>query len=342
MEQTELVRTYSMKSNINTALMMRIISVSVLCILSCGDFLFADVAEERNRPLLGVQRWDMYSGKGATQAQELGYLPGKQGFLKPAKWHDRAPFFCRLTKDVDWVKHPANAGPLWFNYPFSRELLQKTMDQEIRYAYNAGIDFFIYHGPAIRLTANRNGWELLNNLHCYMDSKIPQAKKMNFIWALYGHRAMAYTRSKVASMMDETIEYIKMPNWQKVIDDRPLIFVLWPENFKKQLGNASGRERMTATEFTDYIRKRVKTAGLKNPYIVASMVPAKTFLHAQTLKKDGYDAFKDYAGGYGGTVGPQDKAPTYAEATESLIKTRRTVHVEKKVCCIASPFRQGD
>ena len=26
-----------------------------------------------DRPLLGVQRWDMYSGKGTTQGQELGY-----------------------------------------------------------------------------------------------------------------------------------------------------------------------------------------------------------------------------------------------------------------------------
>ena len=61
---------------------------------------------QRHRPLLGVQRWDMYSGEGATQRQELGYLPGRRGFLKPAEWHDRAPFFVRLTKDVDWVKHP--------------------------------------------------------------------------------------------------------------------------------------------------------------------------------------------------------------------------------------------
>jgi hypothetical protein len=33
---------------------------------------------ERTRPLLGVQRWDMFSGKGVTQQQEFGYPPGKQ------------------------------------------------------------------------------------------------------------------------------------------------------------------------------------------------------------------------------------------------------------------------
>ncbi len=112
----------------------------LLCLLLCScthpgpPAVPPDVAQERERPLLGVQRWDMYSGKGYTYEQELGYLPGKEGFLKPAKWHDRAPFFCRLTKDVDWVEHPPNAGPLWFNYPFNQELLQKTMDQVPTYA----------------------------------------------------------------------------------------------------------------------------------------------------------------------------------------------------------------
>ncbi|MGI9448275.1 MAG: hypothetical protein ACR2NI_11535, partial [Pirellulales bacterium] len=77
------------------------------------------VQKLRRRPLLGVQRWDMFSGKGSTQQKELGYLPGGPGFLKDSQWHDRVPFFCRLTKDVDWIEHPANAGPVWFNHPFS-------------------------------------------------------------------------------------------------------------------------------------------------------------------------------------------------------------------------------
>lgn len=274
---------------------------------------------KHNRPLLGVQRWDMYSGKGATQQQEIGYLPGKQGFLKPAEWHDRAPFFCRLTKDVDWVEHPDNAGPLWCNCPFDREYLQKAMDQEIRFAYDAGIDFFIYHGPARKLFAN--SWELKNNLDAHMASVIPEAKKMKFVWALYGHAAIHYTRSKVAAMMDETVEYINMPNWQTVMDGRPLIPVLWPDGFKKQLAAAKGNEMMTSREFVEYIRTRVEAAGLRTPYIVGMMCPAASFKHAAALRQDGYDAFMDYAGGYGGAVGKPDQAPTYAEATKRLIDT---------------------
>ena len=84
-----------------------------------------NVTGKRTRPLLGVQRWDMFSGKGSTQEKQLGYLPGGPGFLKDSQWHDRLPFFCRRTKDVDWVGHPADAGPVRFNHPFSQQLLQE-------------------------------------------------------------------------------------------------------------------------------------------------------------------------------------------------------------------------
>jgi hypothetical protein len=285
---------------------------------ACSQVSRAENSELQNRPLLGVQRWDMYSGKGATQKQELGYLPGGQAFLKPDEWHDRAPFFCRLTKDVTEVEHPPEAGPLWFNHPFDQHRLQQAMDQEIHFAHRAGIDFFIYHGPTRSL--KNNGWELKNNLDAHMASQLPAAKEMKFVWALYGHEAMNYTRSKVALMMDETLDYIKRPNWQTVLDGRPLIPVLWPDHFSEQLASAEGNEAMTGREFVQYIRKRVREAGLKDPYIVGMAVPARSYERAEKWKADGYDAFSDYAGGYGGAHAERDRAPSYAQATQSLLK----------------------
>lgn len=86
-----------------------------------------------NRPTIGVIRWDMYSGMAATQAQELGYLPGDYGFLAPAKWNWRAPFFCRYTNDVPWIDHAANGavGPVWFNSEQEFSLTQEATEQEI-------------------------------------------------------------------------------------------------------------------------------------------------------------------------------------------------------------------
>jgi len=289
-----------------------------------------DVAHQRGRPLIGVERWDMYSGDGYTQDQELGYLPGGSAYLKPEEWHVRAPFFCRLTKDVTSVKHPEGAGPIWFNYPYNQELLQKSMDQEIRYAYDAGIDFFIYHGPSDRLT--HGGWGLLKNLHAQMSSQIPEAKKMHFVWALYGENpAMKYTSSRVATMMDETIEYIKMPNWQRVMDDRPLVIVFYPENFNKQLAAAPENEQMTGNELVDYIRKRVTDAGMKNPYVVGMAISG--YDKAEDYKKWGYDAFMNYDGSYGGKIAKRDQSPTYAEATASI-----TDVLEKKFSATGLPY----
>jgi len=55
-----------------------------------------DNAVSTSRPLLGVQRWDMYSGDAhLTGKWELGFLPGAQGFRASKEWHFRAPFFCR-------------------------------------------------------------------------------------------------------------------------------------------------------------------------------------------------------------------------------------------------------
>ena len=220
-----------MESHYLTFTSQWICRVILLGSLACAPVTSVFSQLSKARPLLGVQRWDMYSGKGATQQQELGYLPGKQGFLKPAEWHDRAPFFCRLIQDVNRVKHPADAGPLWYNHPFDQKRLQKDMDQEIRFAHGAGIDFFIYHGPTRVL--QKNGWELLNNIDAQMASKLTEAKQMKFVWALYGHQAMQYTRSKVAKMMDETLEYIKMPNWQTVMDGRPLMPVSMAGQFQE-------------------------------------------------------------------------------------------------------------
>ncbi len=310
-------------------LVLRLFVIILLSVITAFCRAEDIVRENVKRPLLGVQRWDMYSGKGATQRQELGYLPGKQGFLKDPEWHERAPFFCRLTADVDWVEHPAEAGPLWFNYPFNQERLQEAMDQEIRFAYHAGIDFFIYNGPTRTLFTN--AWELKNNLDCHMGSTIPEAPKMHFVWALYGHGAIHYTRTKVAAMMDEIMEYLIMDNWQTVIGDRPLVIVLWPEQFGSDLETARGAERMIGREFVDYIRMRVKAAGLNNPYIVGATVPARSYEQADPLKEDGYDAFMDYAGGYGGKVAQRDRAPTYAKATEEIINTYESKFLNREL-----------
>ncbi len=271
---------------------------------------------DNGEPLLGVQRWDMYSGRGTTQGQELGYVPGEQGFLKPEEWHYRAPFFCRKTADVDWVQHAADAGPLWFNSPFDQNLLQEAMNQEIDFATDAGIDFFIFNGPTRTLYSN--GWELHNNLDAYLNNT--REDKTKFVFALYGHSAIDYGRTKVNLMLDEIVGYMQLPSWQKVMGNRPLVPVLWPLQFEEMLSSQSSpEERMPLSEFVELVRSRVMEAGLENPYIVAQAIN-RSYQHSNTYLAAGFDAFTDYQGGYGGTEALRDQGPTYASATQSMIQ----------------------
>ncbi len=294
------------------AKLLRISLLSFIAMLTTSSYAISD----EERPLFGVQRWDMYSGKGATHRQELGYLPGRQAFLKPQEWHHRAPFFARRTKDVDWVEHPAEAGPLWFNYPFDENLLQKSMDDEIDFASDAGIDFFIFNGPARTLI--KNGYELSNNLDAYL--KNTRKDKTKFVIALFGFPHLDYGRTRVNLMLDETIAFMKLPSWQTVKDGRPLLPILRPLMFEEQmLGQSDPGEIMTLAEFVLLIRARATAAGLKDPYIVGQEI-VRTYMHKDKFTQDGFDAFADYSGSYGGTYALRDQAPTYAKATDEMIK----------------------
>ena len=270
----------------------------------------------QQRPLFGVQRWDMFAGIGATQRQELGYLPGRQAFLKPEEFHHRAPFFTRRTKDVDWIDHPKNAGPLWFNHPYDFQLVQDSMNKEIDFATDAGIDFFIFNGPTRVL--QRNGHGLNQNLDAYM--KNTRKDKVKFVRALYGHGLVDRSRSRNELMMDVIIEYMQSPFWQTVKGARPLLPILRPLTFERQLAAQDDpAERMTLAEFITQIRGKVKAAGLKDPYIVGYEI-ASSYDHKDKYTAVGIDAFSDYAGAYGGTVTVRDDSPTYTHATDVMIQ----------------------
>jgi hypothetical protein len=55
-----------------------------------------------------------------------------------------------------------------------------------------------------------------------------------------------------------------------VLDQRPLLPVLFPRQFETDLVNQSNpAERMSLAEFVGHVRQRTLAAGLQNPYIVA-------------------------------------------------------------------------
>ena len=87
-------------------------------------------AADGERPIVGVIRWDGYSGHPQlTQKQEMGYL-------KPEKWHGRSPWFFRRTGNPE--------QPLDFNPTYDKNVIRDITEQEIQYAADAGIDYWAF------------------------------------------------------------------------------------------------------------------------------------------------------------------------------------------------------
>jgi hypothetical protein len=132
------------------------------CVLHIASQAAAEeLCKDRGRPLLGVIRWDMYTGHPyTTQKQEFG-------FLKPEQYHWRAPFFVRRTGNPD--------APLAFNPGYSMEVYQPVMEQEIEFAASAGIDYwaFGFQGQCKKFRE-----PLRDALNAYLAS--PQKNRVNF------------------------------------------------------------------------------------------------------------------------------------------------------------------
>jgi hypothetical protein len=116
-----------------------------------------------NRPLVGVIRWDGYNGHPVvTKKQEMG-------FLKPEKWHSRAPWFFRKTGDSE--------HPLEFNPSYDKDIIRKITDEEIEYAASAGVDYwaFCYYAKY------KGGWGLRDNFEAYLTSPLRSRIKSSII-----------------------------------------------------------------------------------------------------------------------------------------------------------------
>ena len=255
----------------------------------------------RNRPTLGVIRWDMYSGEGATQQQELGYLPGEQGYLAQEEWIWRAPFFCRYTNDVPWVDHAANGatGPLWFNYPFEYSRTQEATEQEIAFAgtAGAGLDYWIF-GTAPALVG---GW----GLHWNLDALLESERRLEINYAMMYRMDSFQSWNELDQTIDEMVWQAKQPNYQTVLNDRSIFYFIHYDEWSEAMGDpADGTTVTNLAAAVQMMRDAFSAEGLPEPYLVATAVPAHSRNAGNWIDGAGFDAGNDYRGAYGGSPDP--------------------------------------
>lgn len=273
-------------------------AASIACAQAISDVDgFSDgvpTQEEQERPLVGVIRWDGYNGSPRwTQSQEFGYL-------KPERWHDLAPWFARRTSDPD--------HPLTFNPNYDKAVIQETTNQEIRYAADAGIDYWAFcHFASFK----GNGWQLRDNLEAYLAS--PSKSKPNFsLIALGKHIGQGMpgvkrpapddVKADWSRYVDEYVELMQEPTYQRVLGGRPLFYLMQPDAFSVALGDPPAGRGVTVDNLRGAIalfRRRAVAAGVGDPYIVG--MNSGGIWAAVYVDEAGLDAVSAYRPAFGST-----------------------------------------
>jgi hypothetical protein len=207
--------------------------------------------------LVGAIRWDAWIGN-IKNGISIGLQVERS--LSPGKFHYRAPFFSKVI------------GPDSIQ---CREVTQPVMDQDISYANYAGIDYwaFLYYKSG-------TGMEIPRNL--YLNSTAKNGLK----WCLILQNAME----------DDEISWLinqfKRPDYQKVLNGRPLLYLY-------QMGN-----RFTPDQLNN-IRQLSIQAGLKDPYVVLmntkERIPA---LYNESFGINAFSRYNSYAGSNGSAYFP--------------------------------------
>ena len=172
-----------------------------------------------DRPLVGAIRWDAWHGDLDVPGQVM------QRTLLPEKYHYRLPYFTKFKPD----------GSLSITH-----ITQEEIDEEIKYAKDAGLDYFAFcmyeRGTPLALARDR-----------YLDSQVEGKPK----WcAILGVNVFP---------KDEDYEWLcrefEKPQYLRVAQGRPMMFM-----FDAQQEHA---------EILDRLKKCCADMGIAPPYIAA-------------------------------------------------------------------------
>ena len=214
-------------------------------------------ARDARKVRVGAIRWDAWYGPDTRPGSSEWYAAHT---LDPEAYHHRAPFFAeRIGKDRMLINGT-----------------QGSMDAEIAYAANAGIDYWAFGWYQDGRPLHR-GWEY------YQAS--PYRSRVNWC-ALIGMRSLAERFPPTADL----ISYFRQPSYEKT-GDRPILYVM---HDKSPLA--------PARRSLELLRSECAAAGLGNPYIVVQCSVAKT--GASDARAINADAISAYASSPAITNGP--------------------------------------
>lgn len=259
MQNNKINRRYYLKHII-------VATAVALCAYNAFGFITDEMLEENNKspggnsaeirntkPLVGAIRWDAWNGSTCPVGVQV------ERSLSPAHYHFRLPFYSKINQ----------SGGVSINHA-----TQEVMDQEIRYANQAGIDYwaFIWY-PEPKEKPSR----LATARHLYQSSTINNQVK----WCLIFGSAPFDPVNDTPWVIDKMAK----PNYLTTQNGRPVIYIF----------GISRKDREPLALTLQAIRDALKKKNLPAPYIIGMGWNAED--SASALLALGGDALSRYCSG---------------------------------------------
>jgi hypothetical protein len=189
-----------------------------------------------NEPVtIGAIRWDAWF----TDPEVVN--PYEKA-LCPIEWHGRLPFYSRIISDT---------------LVEVRGDTQEAVDQEIAYAKAGGIDYwaFLYYSNTVRDDGFKHDY-MNRARRLYLSSK----HKSDI------HFCLIINPRHSGSEINEFLDMMQEPTYQKVADGRPLLYIrYWDPTHTPSAWFGSNENCRT---YMDNFRAKIVAQGLKTPYCV--------------------------------------------------------------------------
>jgi hypothetical protein len=203
----------------------------------------------------GAIRWDAWYAPSDANTDA-------DNSLGPPEWHSRAPWFARPTA-ADSIA--IDGGQ------------QATLDAEIGYAVQARLKYwaFVWYGAKSPM---QNAWRL------YQSSKL--RSQINWCLLLAVSNQGGAKGFKAAT--PEYTGYLTQPNYQTVLNGRPLLYILMDSDKSVEAWGGYGGLAASLRDF----RHDARQSGTPDPYVVLLRAPAKNA--AEAARACAFDAISTY------------------------------------------------
>jgi hypothetical protein len=231
-------------------------------------FIFGFVSQparlkKSDKVTIGAIRWDAWFTDTINPYEKN---------LRDQKWRGRLPFYAKIVSDT---------------VVEVRGDTQEAVDQEIAYAKAGGVDYwaFLYYSQGIRNDGFKHDY-MNRARRLYLSSK--HKKDVNFCLIVSPGRAA--DPKNPDREINEWIDMMKEPSYQKVADGRPLLYLMFWDPNASVVRFFGSLEKGRA--YMDKLRDQIMKTGLKNPYFVALSQKPET--GAAAAEEAGLDAISSY------------------------------------------------